>query len=1662
MMIGVALRVGPLCKKYHVCTRVGSSPSAVTTRRARDADANDDSDGFATYFDSATVDASSADERRRMRGARAGTHSDGKGDANGARVVSRGLVFPNLRVRTTTIAQAVIVTVALVASSVAVPVSASAVGTHCLTNANDLAPCQTSDLTACCAAIGDWNDNGCFCDGVDTALDETQSAGAAYFASQCPGVDMTTSASDATCVAAAANQASDSSSPSASPPPPAGPLPPEHVHAIRTGEDKVTLLWTPSVSSDVIAYAIDACDAANIASCATPERTTVLASAGSSYTFSSVSTPSTMVYRIKSATQTAASESSSPTSVPMLDARSKLIVSTSSSASSAASCGSWDAPCDSIPSALAATSSTAATRTVLLLPGVHATSCGSTLGSADVEITTVGGALQTTVDCAEASRGFTIAGTSNVLISGLTITRGLASTGGGIMMEDAPSVVIDSVDVVSCKSQTMGGGMHLKNSQPIVRHSRFISNSGGNDETGNNVRGGGAYLQEESHATLLNVSFIGNSLVGSGKGAGLNVDENSNVTANGIVLADNTAFFAAGLFVGQGCHGTFDNVLATGNEASYGAAIGVFIGGRPTFTTGRVAKNTASLWGAGAIVYTGAHAYFDQFSFEENEAEIGAGIFMYSQSSAVVDNSRVLSNKASKFGAGLRLDDRSSLSVSNTRISHNVATLGGGGGHVTTGAELTSSGGVSFVNNTAADGAGLLCDGGDHGGGNVIMSDVVFTENKAHGLGGAMHLTGACGVQIGGSSAFNQNQALSGSSCRAEHAVGGGAFALEPNTEAAPTTLTIDGPTTVNENSAPNGGGIFVIPAPVAADVNSPRGAQVRITSATLADNVASGCDGSVRGSGGALHVVAGNHTLSATTIDSNTALHDGGAVFTAADAAMTIESTDLSANEASRHGGAVAHTGAKLKVMMGTISENRAVNGGGVYIGGDANAPPQYAVLGSQLTNNDASRGGGFFFASNVALGVLRQLSLSTNRAISGQDAFWLRSSSPTTEYSCASCVYSHADGTTNGKIATEALSVQSAKALPSAVESGKVTSDFSVKLIDFYSNAVENEMSPTTCEIRPVQNSNVAVRDSLEIGGSDSASVEDGVATFSGTILRGELGEEYAARVSCTREANSNLVDIAQLELTIGIGLCLPGSEPLVVQHADGVAVARECTVCKDRTFNFDGIKCRECPEGGYCRGGTSLDSLPGWWRSSDVSDLLFSCPVKDACAAGNSTGVAACEEGYEGPVCALCAPGYRHWGGKCSKCGSDASLAVPALGIMVFIAFFVYIFQKPLKQAVGTVIFSAMLFVAQIVGLLKEYDIAWPDSIGRFVEVLDITNFNMESLTPGCSGSESNYYSTYVTAVIVPPGVTAFCVLIYALTGVVENRAPFERIRNLARDARSKCRRNAMWLVVLSYSGVAKTVLQLYNQRHLDVGVYLRRDYSIDASGSEHMRYRITGYIALLMYPIGIPVVITALLLKHRKRLDDPAVEANFGFLYKNLREQVPFWELTGLFLKFLLAAIPVFANERLLRSKSSGFDTSSEFNGATQISMAQFSIGVVLVAMLCLRPYKRGLHNVQFSIAIGIVYCFISLSANVFNAGDTYTQREQTSVAAVAMALAILALVLSVACSIVTGEFARNESNSKTTGDVDVVDDDDDAFKDAIKPSAKSSKPADESV
>ena len=145
--------------------------------------------------------------------------------------------------------------------------------------------------------------------------------------------------------------------------------------------------------------------------------------------------------------------------------------------------------------------------------------------------------------------------------------------------------------------------------------------------------------------------------------------------------------------------------------------------------------------------------------------------------------------------------------------------------------------------------------------------------------------------------------------------------------------------------------------------------------------------------------------------------------------------------------------------------------------------------------------------------LGALQQLTFDSNTATSGADSYWLRSFSASIEYSCDGCVYSHSDGSSSAVIATEALVATQSTPLASRVQSGRVTDDFSVQLVDFYGHSVTSELTPVTCTITPVTASSTHARHQLEISGSTSAATSAGLATFSGSILRGELDHEYVA---------------------------------------------------------------------------------------------------------------------------------------------------------------------------------------------------------------------------------------------------------------------------------------------------------------------------------------------------------------------------------------------------------------------------------------------------------------------------------------------------------------------------------------------------------------------
>ena len=356
---------------------------------------------------------------------------------------------------------------------------------------------------------------------------------------------------------------------------------------------------------------------------------------------------------------------------------------------------------------------------------------------------------------------------------------------------------------------------------------------------------------------------------------------------------------------------------------------------------------------------------------------------------------------------------------------------------------------------------------------------------------------------------------------------------------------------------------------------------------------------------------------------------------------------------------------------------------------------------------------------------------------------------------------------------------------------------------------------------------------------------------------------------------------------------------------------------------------------------------------------------------------------------------------------------------------------------------------MFIAQCLGLLKEYDAAFPRGVDRVLDALDLTNLNLSALAPGCTDDSVNFYRSFVVGVSVPPAIVCVCALVYHRAEAARARH-YAAFPNRARTEHDKyeslkrrCARNAAWLLTLAYSGTAKTVFQLYNARRLDTGVFLRRDYSINVTGSGarvYSTFRRFGAVALLAYPIGVPLAVAALLLRGARgnKLDDETFKQKYGFLYAAYKPAFVAWELAGLTTKCFLAAVPVFATESTLRGggrnqgdEAGPFDVGAGggFALACQSTLAQAACLALLVAILWLRPHRNAMHSAQQSTAVAVVLGWVLVLGNVLNvdagdagdgAGVAFNDEEKFRVCFAAVAATLAAVVAMVAASFLAGE------------------------------------------
>eukprot|EP00903_Cladosiphon_okamuranus_P020453 g18773.t1 len=175
-------------------------------------------------------------------------------------------------------------------------------------------------------------------------------------------------------------------------------------------------------------------------------------------------------------------------------------------------------------------------------------------------------------------------------------------------------------------------------------------------------------------------------------------------------------------------------------------------------------------------------------------------------------------------------------------------------------------------------------------------------------------------------------------------------------------------------------------------------------------------------------------------------------------------------------------------------------------------------------------------------------------------------------------------------------------------------------------------------------------------------------------GTPLQQDVGGEIVSRFVAASVGNATTADD---ELTVGVGeeaevevessffLCPAFQFAMPV----GEDTEIECEQCDTTIEGSDGVDCSQP--------GATLASLPlreGYWRSSQASRVVHQCIHPDACVGGTqvSSSEDYCEDGYEGPYCAVCQEGYgKGAGSTCHACDSTKSRLLIAAGSL-FILF------------------------------------------------------------------------------------------------------------------------------------------------------------------------------------------------------------------------------------------------------------------------------------------------------------------------------------------------------------------------------------------------------
>lgn len=322
---------------------------------------------------------------------------------------------------------------------------------------------------------------------------------------------------------------------------------------------------------------------------------------------------------------------------------------------------------------------------------------------------------------------------------------------------------------------------------------------------------------------------------------------------------------------------------------------------------------------------------------------------------------------------------QSDLVMSGLRVTFGGGDAGDGGGvlHLAGTLSLTD---LTIDNASAVAGGAVAIEHDPHDPGEALLRDVVLTDNYA-ASGGALYADLPAALRLEGVR-FVRNISTG---------AGGGAVVEEA------ANLVLDDVAFEDNVAAGDGGGLR-------ADVGWP----LSLTDVSFTGNRADGegggawlgdpdlaaldtvrfVDNTAGGAGGGLAAYVDSLRTVDLSASGNTAAGDGGGVWIVANGA-DLERVDLSGNTAGGVGGGGGGLlSSAFTLQTGTVSDNRAVSGGGLYLSGSGDPSVTAAFTDTTITTNEADDGAGLFVETGTC--TLDTVEVTSNLATGDGGGLW------------------------------------------------------------------------------------------------------------------------------------------------------------------------------------------------------------------------------------------------------------------------------------------------------------------------------------------------------------------------------------------------------------------------------------------------------------------------------------------------------------------------------------------------------------------------------------------------------------------------------------------------------------------------------------------------